>query len=80
MEKEPIKKYKEAGVISNADIKWWDQFLASFEQKYASIPEPAPTWADEISTFIEDRPPASEPASVIPDVILKLYSTEKQPS
>ena len=76
-----IKKYKEAGVFSSGDIEWWDQFLASFEQKYASIPEPAPAWpVDEISTFTEDCPPASEPAPVIPDVILKLHSTEKQPS
>ena len=76
-----IKKYKEGGVLSDADIEWWDQFLASFEEKYGSVPEPTPAWpVDEISTFIEDRPAASEPAPVIPDIILKLHSTEKQPS
>jgi hypothetical protein len=76
-----IKKCKEAGIFSDADIEWWDQFLASFEQKYASIPDPAPAWpVEEISTFVKDHPHASESASVIPDVILKLHSTEKQPS
>ena len=74
-----IKKYKEAGVLSDADIEWRDQFLASFEE-YGSVPEPTPAWpVDEISIFI-DRVAASEPAPVIPDIILKLHSTEKQPS
>ena len=75
-----IKKDKEAGVLGDADIEWWDQFLASFE-KYGSVPEPTSAWpVDGISTFIEDCPAASEPALVIPDIILKLHSTEKQPS
>ena len=71
-----IKKYKVAGVLSDEDVEWWDQFLASFEQKYDSVPEPIPAWPiDEISTFLEECPAANDPAPVIPDVILKLHST-----
>ena len=51
--------------------------IASFVQKHGSIPESAPAWpVDEISTFIESCP-ASEPAPVIPDIILMLHLTER---
>ena len=76
-----IKKYKVAGVLSDADTEWWNQFLASFVQKYGSVPEHAPAWpVDEISAIVAKGSASSEPTPVIPDVILKLHSNEKQPS
>ena len=77
--KQDSVRYNSAGVFSTGANTWWQCFLDTFEDDYASIPDSPPAWyLDQLKMIRASSQRVADPVPTIPETILSLYKNQTE--